>query len=102
MCLSTLDFQVCKETYQRVVSRTTIKDYTIDTQASPLQILTKKKQSIRLDKVQSANATDYILLVTSPGKEQKELSMQSAFDKIFLIEIEKIKTSLIKKQGVKK
>jgi hypothetical protein len=84
------------------VSRAKIKQYKIDPTGNVQNINTKNKENIRLEKVLSNNTTDYLLKVTSTGKAQKELSMKQQFETRFLLEIEKVKTSLNKKGGVKK
>jgi hypothetical protein len=84
------------------VSRSKIKDYTIDKNNKEISLVAKNKQKITLQKVDTDKTTDYVLKVKSTGKEAKELSMKSKFDDRFLEEINKITTSLTKKHGVKK
>jgi hypothetical protein len=84
------------------VSRSKIKDYSIDKNNKEISLVAKNKQKITLQKVDTDKTTDYVLKVKSTGKEAKELSMKSKFDDRFLEEINKITTSLTKKHGVKK
>lgn len=84
------------------VSRSKIKDYSIDNKDNAKHLLTKDGQFISLQKVQKESDTDYILKVKSTGKALKERSMKSRFDERFMDEIKKINTSLTKKHGVKK
>jgi hypothetical protein len=84
------------------VSRSKIKDYTINAQGNIKHLMTKEDQFITLQRVEKQESTDYILKVKSTGKEAKEASMKSKFDGRFMDEINKIKASLTKKHGVKK
>jgi len=84
------------------VSRSKIKDYTINPENKSQIISTKDNQLITLQKVEKESDDDYILKVKSTGKTAKERSMKSKFDERFIAEIDKIKTSLTKKHGVKK
>lgn len=84
------------------VSRSKIKDYSIDPKGNIKHLMTKDNHFITLQKVQKEIDTDYILKVKSTGKALKERSMKSRFDQRFLAEIDKIKASLTKKHGVKK
>lgn len=84
------------------VSRSKIKDYSIDPKGNIKHLMTKDEQFITLQKVHKEADTDYILKVKSTGKALKERSMKSKFDERFLEEINKIKASLIKKHGVKR
>ncbi len=84
------------------VSRSKIKDYSIDPKGNIKHLMTKDNHFITLQKVQKEIDTDYILKVKSTGKALKERSMKSRFDQRFLAEINKIKASLTKKHGVKK
>ena len=84
------------------VSRTKIKDYTINKDGAIRHLMTKDNQLITLQKVEKENATDYILKVKSTGKQAKERSMKSKFEERFLEELNKIETSITKKHGVKK
>ena len=84
------------------VSRSKIKDYTINPENKSQIISTKDNQLITLQKIEKERDDDYILKVKSTGKTAKERSMKSKFDERFIAEIDKIKTSLTKKHGVKK
>jgi hypothetical protein len=84
------------------VSRSKIKDYSIDPEGKIKHLITKDNHFITLQKVQKEADTDYILKVKSTGKALKERSMKSKFDERFMAEIDKIKISLTKKHGVKK
>ena len=84
------------------VSRSKIKDYTINSEGTIKHLITKENQFITLQKVEKEKETDYILRVKSTGKAAKEGSMKSKFEERFLEEINKINASLTKKHGVKK
>lgn len=84
------------------VSRSKIKDYSIKDGEVLHRIKTQNKEEISLQKVHSAEQTDYILRVKSPGKKLKEDAMKKQFEERFEEEVEKIKNSLTKKNGVKK
>lgn len=84
------------------VSRSKIKDYTINPNGDIKHLMTKDNQFITLQKVEKDTETDYILKVKSTGKALKEGSMKSKFDQRFMEEIIKIQASLTKKHGVKK
>ena len=84
------------------VSRSKIKDYTINPNSPARHLMTKDNHIISLQKVEKEKDTDYILKVKSTGKQAKERSMKSKFDERFLEEINKISASIHKKHGVKK
>jgi hypothetical protein len=84
------------------VSRAAIKDYTINKGDIECKIKTQNKEEISLQRVQSALETDYLLRIKSPRKRLKEEAMKNQFETRFEEEIEKIKVSLTKKNGVKK
>ncbi len=84
------------------VSRSKIKNYEIEKNSSTIEIKTKSKQNISLQKVISANQTDYIVKIKSEGKQIKEDSIKVKFEEIFLSEVVKINNSLLKKNGIKK
>ncbi|MFV8328529.1 IS1634 family transposase, partial [Flavobacterium sp. ZS1P14] len=84
------------------VSRTTIREYTINNGDIQRKIKTQNKEEISLQRVQSELETDYLLRIKSPGKKLKEDAMKKQFETRFEEEIEKIKLSLTKKNGVKK
>lgn len=83
------------------VSRSKIKDYVIDEKSNTIETSTKSKDKITLEKVVSTKTTDYLLKIKSTGKTLKEGSMKNQFEERFLLEIEKIKASIQKKNGVK-
>ena len=83
------------------VSRAKIKDYTIDNQGKTIRKTTQSNDVITLEKVTSKSTTDYLLKVKSTGKALKERSMKNQFQERFLLEIEKIRASIAKKNGVK-
>lgn len=83
------------------VSRSKIKDYNLKGGEILHQIKTQNKEEISLQRVHSTGQTDYILRVKSPGKKLKEDAMRNQFKLRFEEEIEKIKSSLSKKNGVK-
>ncbi len=84
------------------VSRSKIKDYTINPQGEIRHIMTKNSQFITLQRIENHNQTDYILRVKSDGKQVKEHSMKNKFEERFIHEINKIEHALTKKHGVKK
>ena len=84
------------------VSRSKIKDYTINKDGAVRHLMTKENQLITLQKIEKKDDTDYILKVKSTGKQAKERSMKSKFEDRFLEEIKKIASSITKKHAVKK
>lgn len=84
------------------VSRSKIKDYEIDPEGRVQEIVSQNKDIITLEKIKSAQTTDYLLKVKSTGKALKEASMNQQFEQRFKLEITKIRASLHKKNGVKK
>lgn len=84
------------------VSRSKIKEYTIKEGAVLHHIKTQNKEEISLVRVHLANQTNYVLRIKSPGKKLKEDAMRKQFETRLEQEIEKIKSSLTKKSGVKK
>lgn len=84
------------------VSRSKIKDYTLKDGEVLHRIKTQNKEEISLQRVHSVGQTDYILRVKSPGKKLKEDAMRSQFETRFEEEMEKIISSLTKKNGIKK
>lgn len=84
------------------VSRSKIKDYTINKDGAVRHLMTKENQLITLQKIEKKDDTDYILKVKSTGKQAKEGSMKSKFEDRFLEEIKKIASSITKKHAVKK
>lgn len=83
------------------VSRAKIKEYTIDNQGKTIRKTTQSNDVITLEKVTSKSTTDYLLKVKSTGKALKERSMKNQFQERFLLEIDKIRASIAKKNGVK-
>ena len=65
------------------VSRSKIKDYTINKDGEIRHIMTKDNQFITLQKVEKQTETDYILKVKSTGKQAKESAMKSKFESDF-------------------
>ena len=84
------------------VSRSKIKYYSIKVEAGTTHIVTKNKQVISLQKVNTKQTSDYVLRVKSPGKEAKERSMKSKFEARFIESLKIVSASLDKKGGVKK
>lgn len=84
------------------MSRSKIKNYKVEEKDKITEIRTKGKQKVSLQRVLSKKHIDYIVKVKSEGKELKEKSMKLKFEDRFLLEIEKINTSLTKKNGIKK
>ena len=84
------------------VSRSKIKDYEIDPEGRVQEIVSQNKDIITLEKIKSAQTTDYLLKVKSTGKALKEASKNQQFEQRFKLEITKIRASLHKKNGVKK
>jgi len=84
------------------VSRSKIKEYSIDPASDIRHLITKNNQFITLQKVTTDQTTDYVLKVKSDGKAAKERSMKSQFEERFIIEINKVKISLTKKYATKK
>jgi len=89
--------------YQYVcVSRSKLKDYQALPNKLPVVIQTKSKHEVSLKAVSTAKNTDYYLEVTSDAKVLKEKSMTLAFEKRYEEELQKIKISIDKKNGIKK
>ena len=84
------------------VSRSKIKDYTVNKDGVIRHLMTKNNQFITLQKIEKEEEIDYVLKVKSTGKQAKESSMKSKFEDNFLVEINKIKSSLDKKNGIKR
>jgi len=61
------------------VSRSKIKDYTIDAGSIPVTVEDRKKQKITLQKVVSEKHNDFFLKIESEAKRAKELSMNNRF-----------------------
>ena len=83
------------------VTRSTMKNYIVEANASTVTITDNKKQKIELCPVKSDKNTDYYLKVESHTKELKERSMNDQFRQRFEEGMQKIAESLTKKGGVK-
>ena len=84
------------------VSRTKIKDYTIDENSKTVHFKNKAKQQISLQQINTTKTTDYLLKVHSSGKQEKEASMTHQFEERFTGYIKAIEASLSRKGGTKK
>ena len=84
------------------VSRAGMKKYSVDANSNPVRVFDNKKQPITLQKVEVDKNDDNYLLVHSPSKEKKEVSMNHLFAERFEQGLKQIKESLDKKSGVKK
>lgn len=83
------------------VSRSSLKNYIVEAEATSITVTDNKKQKIDLCKVKSERNTDYYLKVESDSKELKERSMNEQFKSRFEDGMKKISDSLTKKGGVK-
>mgnify|MGYP001357006414 FL=1 len=83
------------------VSRTKLKHYVFDQSRLVVYLETKSKKEVVLKKVVSPAHTDYWLEIHSSLKAKKELGMKSQFELRYEEELQKIKTSIGKKGGVK-
>ena len=83
------------------VSRSTLKNYTLEADTPTVTVTDNKKQKIDLCRVKTDKNTDYYLKVESHTKELKERSMNEQFQQGFEQGMQKIKDSLNKKSGVK-
>ncbi len=83
------------------VSRSSLKNYTIEAGATSVTVTDNKKQKIELCHVKSDRNTDYYLKVESLTKELKERSMNELFRLGFEGGMQKIADSLTKKSGIK-
>jgi len=84
------------------VSRSGMKQYSVDTSSQPIKICDKKDQPLVLQKVTVEGSTDNWLRVHSEAKALKESGMNSRFSQRFEEGLTQIKESLAKKKGVKK
>ncbi len=84
------------------VNRSKLQDYAAVENTTEQIVFTQDKQQLRLQKVISIRHTDYFLRVKSSGKTIKEQSMKTQFESRFEEELEKIKSSITKKHGIKK
>jgi len=83
------------------VSRSSLKNYKIEADATTITVTDNKKQKIDLCRVKSGRNTDYYLKVESHAKQAKESSMNEQFRSRFEAGLQKIAGSLTKKGGVK-
>lgn len=83
------------------VSRSNLKDYHIEADATSVSVTDNRKQNIELCRVNSNCNTDYYLKVESHSKELKERSMNEQFRSRFEAGLQQIADSLTKKGGVK-
>jgi hypothetical protein len=84
------------------VSRGMLKKYSVVAGSNPVVVLDNKKQSITLQKVRIDESAHNYLLVHSPSKEKKEVSMNQRFAERFEQGLKQIKESFGKKSGIKK
>jgi hypothetical protein len=84
------------------VSRSKLKDYTIDPSCLPVEVTDRRKQKIQLQKVVSEKHNDFFLKVESEAKRSKEVSMNNRFQEGFEKGLSIIASSLAKKSGIKK
>jgi hypothetical protein len=84
------------------VSRSSLKDYKLPEKGAKI-VLDNRNNPIELSIVEATGKDngDLYLYVKSQQKQQKELSMSNKLTKRFVEELEKIKSSLSKKRGVK-
>src|ERR1035437_1825312 len=83
------------------VSRSTLKNYTLEADAPTVTVTDNKKQKIDLCRVKTDKNTDYYLKVESHTKKLKERSMNEQFRERFEEGMQKIADSLNKKSGIK-
>lgn len=83
------------------VSRSTVKDYTVEPGVQCVSITDKKRHPIELLKVNVNSNTDYYLRVKSESKGLKESGMNSRFKDRFEEGLANIESSLHKKSGIK-
>ncbi len=84
------------------VSRSNLKEYTVEQGCEPVFVTDKKNRKIELAKVKTSQNSDYYLKVKSQAKEKKESAMNSRFKDRFEEGLKNIEGSLHKKSGVKK
>ena len=83
------------------VTRSKIKNYTIDSETSEVKVFDSKKNEIKLRQVQTTPDGDYCLEVTSPTKALTEASMNRQWKERFEEELNKINHAINTKGGVK-
>lgn len=84
------------------VSRSNIKEYSMDAHSMPVQITDKKNQPIELLRVKVENESDNYLWVKSHFKAAKENSMHNQFAKRFEEGLRGIQNGIVRKGGTKK
>lgn len=84
------------------VSRSSLKEYLVDTESNPVQIKDKKDQPIELLKVRVEGDNDQYLWVKSETKAMKENSMNKLFSERFEEGLRGIQRSISSKGGIKK
>lgn len=84
------------------VSRSHLKDFSIDKSRLPIVVKSRSKQDITITAVKTDINTDYYLQVKSPDKAFTEGGMKNLFKMRFEEELQKIKTSIQRKGGTKK
>jgi transposase len=84
------------------VSRTKLKDYTIDPNRLTVMMETRSKQNVRIKAIQTARDTDYYLEIKSDAKTVKEQAMSTQFEQRFEAYLARIQQALLAKGGVKK
>jgi DDE family transposase len=88
--------------YYLCVSRTKLKDYTIDPNRLTVMMETRSKQNVRIKAIQTDRDTDYYLEIKSDAKKVKEQSMATQFEERFEAYLARIQQALLAKGGVKK
>jgi len=83
------------------VSRTKLKDYTIDPNRLTVMMETRSKQNVRIKAIQTDKDTDYYLEIKSDAKTVKEQSMATQFEERFEAYLARIQQALLAKGGVK-
>ena len=84
------------------VSRSKLKDYTIDPNRLTVMMETKSKQNVWIKAIQTDSDTDYYLEIKSDAKTVKEQSMATQFEDRFEAYLARIQQALQAKGGVKK
>ncbi len=84
------------------VSRTKLKDYTIDPNRLTVMMETRSKQNVRIKAIQTDKDTDYYLEIKSDAKTVKEQPMATQFEERFEAYLARVQHALLVKGGVKK
>lgn len=84
------------------VSRSKLKDYTVDETTNTVTVLDARNQEIKLHQVHTSDDDDYYLEVNSPSKAMTEASMNRQWKERFEEELKKVNASIAKKGGTKK